>query len=114
MVEILCAVLTGAWSDGPGDDGAPTRTKHNVGHFFIAIDPAQVRSDGEFQDDMDRMIDMLHATPAVDPNTPVLVPGDPEVASRAERLENGIPVAETLIEETRRVAEESGAEFLFV
>ncbi|MGZ0186599.1 MAG: Ldh family oxidoreductase [Alphaproteobacteria bacterium] len=114
MVEILCAVLTGAWSDGPGDDGAPTRTKHNVGHFFMAIDPAQVRSDGEFQDDMDRMIDMLHATPAVDPNTPVLVPGDPEVASRAERLENGIPVAETLIEETRRVAEESGAEFLFV
>lgn len=113
MVEILCAVLTGAWSDGPGPDGKPQRTKHNVGHFFLAIDPAKVRADGEFQDDLDRMIDMLHATPPVDPDRPVLVAGDPEVASRAERLENGVPVAETLIEETRKVAEAAGAEFLF-
>ena len=32
-----------------------------------------------------------------------MVAGDPEVASTAERLENGIPIAETLIEETRKV-----------
>jgi len=113
MVEILCAVLTGAWSDGRGADGRPVRTKRDVGHFFLAIDPAKVRSDGAFEDDLDRMIDMLHATPPVDPENPVLVAGDPEVACRAERLENGIPVAETLIEETRRVAEAAGAPFLF-
>lgn len=113
MVEILCAVLTGAWSDGLGDDGRPKHTKHNVGHFFLAIDPAKVRGDGEFEDDLDRMIDMLRATPPVDPSQPVLVAGDPEVASRKERLENGVPVAETLIEETRKVAADAGAAFLF-
>ncbi len=111
MVEILCAVLTGSWSDGP--ETAGQRTKHNVGHFFLAIDPALVRPDGEFQDDMDRMIDMLHATPAADPANPVQVAGDAEVRMTAYRTEHGIPVAETLIEETRRVAEESGAPFLF-
>lgn len=113
MVEILCAVLTGAWSDGVGADGRPERTKHNVGHFFLAIDPAKVRGDGEFEDDLDRMIDMLRATPPVDPSQPVLVAGDPEVASRQERLANGVPVAETLIEETRKVATDAGAPFLF-
>lgn len=113
MVEILCAVLTGAWSDGPGPDGKPERTKHDVGHFFLAIDPAKVRGDGEFNDDLDRMIDMLRATPAVDPANPVQVAGDPEVAAREDRMANGVPVAETLIEETRKVCEASGAAFLF-
>ena len=113
MVEILCAVLNGAWRDGVDDAGRPQRTTHDVGHFFLAIDPAQVRADGEFEDDLDRMIDMLHATPPADPARPVLVAGDPEVATRAERLETGIPVAETLVEETRRVAEAAGAPFLF-
>lgn len=113
MVEILCAVLNGAWSDGPGPDGRPQRTKHDVGHFFLAIDPALVRADGEFEADLDRMIDMLRATPPVDPAQPVLVAGDPEVAATADRRENGVPVAETLIEEVRRVAEASGAPFLF-
>ncbi len=112
MVEILCAVLNGAWSDSRDADGKPVRTKHDVGHFFLAIDPSTVRSDGEFEADLDRMIDMLHATPPVDPAQPVLVAGDPEVATRAERLRDGVPVAETLIEETRRVAEAAGAEFL--
>lgn len=113
MVEVLCAVLTGAWSDGPGPDGRPKRTTHDVGHFFLAIDPAKVRTDGEFEDDLDRMIEMLRATPPADPDKPVLVAGDPEVAAREERLQNGVPVAETLIEETRKVCEESGAAFLF-
>ena len=114
MVEILCAVLTGSWSDGPDEDEQPIRTKHNVGHFFLAIDQEQVRQDGAFKADLDRMIDMLHATPPADPARPVLVAGDPEVAARAERLETGVPVAETLVEEVRKVAEESGAPFLLI
>jgi len=113
MVEILCAVLNGAWSDGRDADGRPIRTTHDVGHFFLAIDPSLVRSDGEFEDDLDRMIDMLHETPAADPEKPVLVAGDPEVACRAERLKTGVPVSNTLIEETRKVAEAAGAPFLF-
>lgn len=113
MVEILCAVLNGAWSDAPDADGKRARTKHDVGHFFLAIDPAKVRSDGEFEADLDRMIDMLRATPPVDPSRPVMVAGDPEVASTEERTKNGVPVAETLIEETRAVAEAAGAPFLF-
>ncbi len=112
MVEILCATLSGSWSDGPGPDGKPVRTKTNVGHFFLAIDPSKVRADGEFQADLDRMIDMLHATPPADPENPVQVAGDPEVRATATRSVDGIPIADTLIEEVRKVAMESSAPFL--
>jgi LDH2 family malate/lactate/ureidoglycolate dehydrogenase len=112
MVEVLCAVLTGAWADGVDADGKPQHTDYDVGHFFLSIDPKLVRADGEFEADLDRMQGMLRATPAVDPDNPVLVPGDPEVRETAERTKLGIPVADMLIEETRVVAEECGAEFL--
>jgi LDH2 family malate/lactate/ureidoglycolate dehydrogenase len=75
----------------PGD---PDR----LGHFFLAIDPKLFRPEGAFEDDLDAAIDVLHATPPVDPALPVLVPGDPERASRAERLKNGIPMPATLLE----------------
>ncbi len=88
------------------------RTKTNVGHFFLAIDPSKVRADGEFQADLDRMIDMLHATPPADPENPVQVAGDPEVRATATRSVDGIPIADTLIEEVRKVAIESSAPFL--
>ena len=114
MVEILCAVLTGAWADGVDDEGRPKHTDYDVGHFFFAIDPSLVRADGEFEGDMDRMMDMLRATPPADPSKPVMVAGDPEVKETAERTRLGIPVADMLIEETRVVAEECGAEFLLV
>jgi LDH2 family malate/lactate/ureidoglycolate dehydrogenase len=89
----------------PGD---PDR----LGHFFLAIDPKLFRPEGAFEDDLDAAIDVLHATPPVDPALPVLVPGDPERASRAERLQNGIPMPVTLLEKIKVVCEKSGVPFL--
>src|SRR5258708_3053029 len=63
----------------PGD---PDR----LGHFFLAIDPKVFRPEGAFEDDLDAVIDVLHATPPVDPASPVLVPGDPQAGARAKRL----------------------------
>src|SRR2546426_7782993 len=62
-------------TQGPGD---PDR----LGHFFLAIDPKAFRPEGAFEDDLDAVIDVLHATPPVDAALPVLVPGDPENAAR--------------------------------
>src|SRR3954471_15106172 len=50
-----------------------------LGHFFLAIDPKAFRPEGAFEDDLDAVIDVLHATAPIDPAKPVLVPGDPEV-----------------------------------
>ncbi|MGY9057281.1 MAG: Ldh family oxidoreductase [Alphaproteobacteria bacterium] len=114
MVEILCAVLTGAWAE-PGEtdaEGRPVKSATQTGHFFLAIDPNLLREGDEFGEDLDRMIDMLHATPPVDPAEPVLVAGDPEWATFAERSAEGIPLPGLLIEEMREVVSRCNAPFL--
>ena len=44
------------------------------------------RGAGEFENDLDDVIDILHATSPLDPSRPVLVAGDPEAAERERRL----------------------------
>jgi LDH2 family malate/lactate/ureidoglycolate dehydrogenase len=58
------------------------------------------------------VIDVLHETAPIDPAQPVLVAGDPEAATRAQRLRDGIPLPDTLLEKLRGVCERSGAPFL--
>ena len=114
MVEILCAVLMGAWAE-PGEadaEGRPVKSDTQTGHFFLAIDPKHFRDDEAFNEDLDRMIDMLHATPPVDPEKPVLVAGDPEWATYEERSRDGVPLPETLIDELHEVVKRCNAPWL--
>ena len=55
-------------------------------------------------DDLDAVIDTLHAAKPADPAQPVLVAGDPEMATRAERLRDGVPVPDDLMAQLRAVA----------
>src|SRR6267378_4450182 len=112
MVHILGGTLSGASfspirvkTQGAGD---PDR----LGHFFLAIDPKAFRPEGAFEDDLDAVIDVLHATPPVDPALPVLVPGDPENAARARRLREGIPIPRSLSEKIRNICQRAGVAFL--
>ena len=107
MVHILGGALAGA-------SFSPIRVKtqkpsdpDRLGHFFLAIDPKAFRPEGAFEDDLDAVIDVLHQTPPIDPSQPVLVPGDPEAATRQKRLRDGIPVPPTLLEKIRGVCERS-------
>jgi LDH2 family malate/lactate/ureidoglycolate dehydrogenase len=108
MVHILGGTLSGA-------SFSPIRVRtqkpdepDRLGHFFLALDPKAFRPEGAFEDDLDAVIDVLHGTPPLDPAAPVLVPGDPEAKSRAERLRDGIPIPDTLLRKIRTVCETSG------
>lgn len=112
MVHILGGTLSGASfspirvrTQGPEDPD-------DLGHFFLAIDPEAFREEGAFESDLDDAIDVLHATPPADPAHPVLVPGEPEVASRERRLRDGIPMPPALMEKLRAVCEGSGIPFI--
>jgi LDH2 family malate/lactate/ureidoglycolate dehydrogenase len=115
-LALMGHILGGALSGGsfspirvntqkPGD---PDR----LGHFFMAIDPKAFRPEGAFEEDVDAMIDVLHATPPIDPAKPVLVPGDPEVAARAKRLRDGIPMPDSLLEKIKAICERSQVKFI--
>jgi LDH2 family malate/lactate/ureidoglycolate dehydrogenase len=115
-VAVLVHVLAGTLSGG---SFSPIRNRtqrpsdpHNIGHFFLAIDPRAFRADGEFEDDLDQVIDVLHNAKRADPNQPVLVAGDPELTTRAERLERGVPIPEDLMAQLRAVAHSAGVPFL--
>jgi LDH2 family malate/lactate/ureidoglycolate dehydrogenase len=110
MVEILSSALSGAALTPLRD---PQVASSDVGHFFLALDPASFRDDLEdFSDDVDRLLDALRATPAADPTISVMVAGDPEYACEDERRRSGIPMPGALIDEIRAIAGRAGAAFL--
>ena len=112
MAQILSATLSGG-------SFSPIRVKtqsaeepDNVGHFFLALDPKMFRPEGEFEDDLDALIDVLHQTQPADPALPVLVPGDPEAKERELRLRQGIPIPPALADKIRAICGRCGAPFV--
>lgn len=113
MVELLCSMLAGGWY-------APTRAargrredpRPNIGHFFLVIDPAQFRAPGEFEHDLEDMLGALRQVPPSDAAQPVLVPGDTEAAAMRERLAEGVPLPDPLVQQLCQIATRCGAPVL--
>lgn len=108
LAQVLGATLNGA-AFGPifhRDHGAGDPA--NIGHSFIAIAPSFFGAPGDFERDLDDIIDVLHATRPVDPARPVLVPGDPERSTHAERSRTGIPLPAALERQIREIAGRAG------
>ncbi|MCR0985151.1 Ldh family oxidoreductase [Roseomonas populi] len=114
MVHILGGTLSGASFSPIRNRTQRPEQPDNLGHFFLAMDPDAFRDDGGFEADLDDAIDVLHAAQPADPERPVLVPGDPEAATRAERRRDGIPLPDALIEKLRGVCQSCGAPFLLL
>ncbi|MCP1337369.1 Ldh family oxidoreductase [Futiania mangrovi] len=112
MVEVLSSILSGASFAGDPRGRPKLGQGEDIGHFFLAIDPAAFREADAFMADVDAMIDALHALPAADPAEPVLVPGDPERLNREERLNTGIPVPRKLLDQLRDVCAVSNAPYM--
>ena len=112
MAHILGGVLSGGSftpihkpKEGPNDP-------ENIGHCFMAIDPDFFRDEGQFEADLDDVIDYLHDVAPTDPEKPVLVAGDPEAEMRAERLENGVPIPDALDEQLRDVCRNANVPYI--
>jgi LDH2 family malate/lactate/ureidoglycolate dehydrogenase len=112
MVEILSTTLSGSFFAGTRQEKHPNAERYNVGHFCLALDPKAFRGEGEFEKDLDDLLDSLHATPRANTNEPVLVAGDPEQACFVERSRAGIPVSPEMAKTLRRIAGGCGAEWL--
>ncbi|MBU8544862.1 MULTISPECIES: Ldh family oxidoreductase [Roseomonadaceae] len=112
MVHILGGTLVGASFSPIRNRTQSEKDPDGLGHFFMALNPAAFREEGEFEHDLDEAIDVLRATPACDPARPVQVAGDPEEAARARRLRDGIPVPPALDRHIRAICERGGADYL--
>lgn len=109
MVQILASALTGgSFSPMRNKQG---RVPHNIGHLFLAIDPAAFRDAGEFEEDVDEVLDVLKGSEPADAERPVQVAGDPERRARAERVADGIPMPVPLLAQLRAIAGNAGVAY---
>lgn len=86
MVEVLGGALTGT--------GAPdeNRARWANGMLSFYIDPQVIDPDAFFPAEVDRYVSYFKSSRPAKSGEPVLVPGEPEIAARAKRLAEGVPL----------------------
>jgi L-2-hydroxycarboxylate dehydrogenase (NAD+) len=105
MVDVLCGVLSGS-ATGLGVD--VDKTKPNVGHFFMAIDPSAFRPLDEFKRDMDRLARELKNSPKAQGQARIYVHGEKSSARVEKYRREGIPLGGPVVSEMKRVGNEIG------
>ncbi len=110
MVEVLCGVLSGAWSGDAGDDPEAFEgyRQHGDAHFFAAIRVDLFRPVEDFKRGMDAMIRALHAAPKVPGQDRIYVAGEIEHETEQERLAQGVPLTPTIIEDLEALSQRFG------
>ncbi|MBC8152084.1 MAG: Ldh family oxidoreductase [Bacteroidetes bacterium] len=114
IVDIFSGVLSGAnygpWVPPFATAGFMTAQEGvgiGTGHFFGAMRIDAFRPANDFKQHMDTWIQRFRDARAV-PGQRVLIPGDPERMTEAERLVNGIPVAEPVLKSLEELGERFG------
>jgi len=88
-LAFICELLGGALT-GTGAT-APNRRFAN-GMFAIYVDPKAVDTSNFFDGEISRYVDFIRATKPVAGVDSVLIPGDTERKTRADRTKNGVPL----------------------
>ncbi len=117
IVDIFSAVLSGA-NYGPWVPPFPAYVPmpenmpgEGIGHFFGAMRIDAFRTADEFKANMDNWITRFRSAKTVAGEEKVLIPGDPEREMEAERMKNGIPVLDVVVEDLIKTGEKFSVSF---
>lgn len=108
MAQILGGTLTGSAFSALQ---AGHQKHDDIGHFFFVIDPEIFLPAGQFQENLDAMIDAMHATPPAKQGDNVMVAGDPEEQARRHRLVHGVPISVALHQKLQGICERAGTHY---
>jgi hydroxycarboxylate dehydrogenase B len=89
VCEMLAGALCGSGTMRPERQGRGTATN---GMLTIVIDPSRLIDREWLREEIAAMTTYITASPPARPDEPVLIPGDPERQTRAERLAHGVPI----------------------
>jgi hydroxycarboxylate dehydrogenase B len=106
VVELLGRVLTGRGAyaeDGRGGD-----VYGKSGTLVVAMDPGLFRDRAGYLSEADATLRTIKAIPPAPGFDEVLLPGEPERKSRAERSRNGVPVDDATLQAIRDTAQSVG------
>ncbi|MDE0943449.1 MAG: malate/lactate/ureidoglycolate dehydrogenase [Alphaproteobacteria bacterium] len=108
-LAVICEALAGAFTGGGVfglDKVAPGKIINNM--LTVLIDPDAFGHRAAFDAEINKFTDWVKASPPAPGMDEVMMPGDPERKSKADRLENGIPIDETTFEELLAAGEAMG------
>jgi uncharacterized oxidoreductase len=110
-LSLVCELLGGALAAGLAVN-EPADGKRRVlnGMLTIVIDPKKIADQASFQQQMQSCLDWIKASPPQPGVERVLVAGEPERASRAKRLAEGVPVDHATWKEILAAAEKLGVQ----
>ncbi len=106
--ELLAGVVTGGETCRP-QSMKPNRSIIN-NMLSTIIDPGRLVAGDRYNREIDQMLDYVTASPPEKADEPVLIPGDPERASRKERRAKGIPIDDETWRELEGAARSVGAQ----
>lgn len=117
-VDILSGVLSGA-NYGPWVppfvafmEPSANPPGQGIGHFLGAMRVDGFRPADEFKTHLDNWIERFKAAQTASPNQKVIIPGEPELAAEQDRIINGIPLVQAVVDDLNLLAEKFGIEKL--
>ncbi|PJE27964.1 Malate/lactate/ureidoglycolate dehydrogenase, LDH2 family [Pseudooceanicola antarcticus] len=105
MTEALTGVLSGA---GFGLTPYADPKKLDVSHMFIALDISWFMEPSEYEARMGQFIEMAKSRALRPGFDEILVPGEQEARREASKSENGVPIADSVLEDFRKLGPELG------
>jgi len=116
-VDIFSAVLSGAnygpWVPPFVSFLAPPADPvgEGIGHFFGAMRVDAFRPADEFKSHMDNWITRFRSAKTIESEEKLIIPGDPEREFEIERMKNGIPLNEKVVQDLKELSNKFGISF---
>ena len=104
IAEVLAGALTGNGCSHPDNESAKRVAN---GMLSIYVDPERMGG-AQFGPEVQRLIEWVTASPPREPGGEILMPGDPEERTKAERLANGIPLDDMTLRQVIETAQKVG------
>jgi LDH2 family malate/lactate/ureidoglycolate dehydrogenase len=108
FTDIFAGVMTGALF---GLSVFQDDQNYDVGHVMMAINPTAFIEQEAFDERLERLVAEVKEAPAINPNRPVMLPGEIEFGRMEQRQRDGIPVSRETVDGLRPLAADIGVEF---
>ncbi len=108
ITDVLAGVMTGALF---GLNVFQDDQNFDVGHLMIAIEPQALITIDDFDTRLEQLVAEVKGADPIDPDKPVILPGEVEFERMTARQESGIPVSQKTVETLKTLADDVGIQF---
>lgn len=105
-MEILAGVMSGAAYASDHSRENLKQRQANIGHFFLVIKPGLFLTESDFKARISDLIGQVKGSVKAEGTNEILIPGELELRARAENLELGVPLRESVYQTLLQTAKQ--------